>query len=1149
MSNLDCSVELEREGHAYVGDPVDVVTGAVVDSAADFRVHSAYPLVFRRFYSSARATEHRGVGAGFRHSFDHWLYLDLDGIAYHAPNGARVALPTFADGGTRVSARGYVLWREGARLRLRNPAGNELLFEIHGSTEARLVEIRSRRDGPSIRLTYALDGTLVALVDAEGREVELVLRDGRLAEARIRALDGNWITLARYRYAAALLVEVEDGYRHKLRYEYDTSGRLARRIDRRGYAIAYRYDSDGRCVESAGEDGVLSVALEYFPPERRTKVVRGDGGVWEYAYDAAGTITGIRSPRGNERVFRTRPEDGQVVRAKDGAGNAATTIFDADGRPRRTEDADGRAIVAPQPHRRPRNPAEYELGAWARLPQKLPSSGHAASRPAAAQAVLEVARDGVDGKLREVRDLQGILVREERDGRSRRFGYDPNGNLRFRTDLDGCTVRYETASFNQRVARVSELGLVTRFEHSKEDLLAAVVDAGGTRTEYPRDLEGNVTAIVRAGAIRERYTYDGAGRLSEKRDALGRVLFTLLRGAQGEVLDRAFAHGGFERYTHDAALRVIAADTADASCSFAYDAFGQRISDLREGAGVERRFNGQDLTSHVVLGRFATTYRHSEEALFNGESGTRKAITLTDPTGREHRLVDHGAGVFSRHFASGRAEHAQVHPDGHFLSKTVVDDRAPDAPAWQRTYLHSPEGYLVQRHDSERGVTSYEHDGDHRICSEALPDGTVRNLGYTPGGSLFEYGDRYAAFVGNLLHSAIGDRTFEHDHRQAVSVEAWPGAYRRFHRDERDQLVRIESYRQDGAGTFQLSAPWTAKYDAFGRRFEKTVGTAKTTYVWDTDRLAAEVRPSGALRVYVYADALALTPMLFVDYASVDAAPESGEVYAVFADQLGCPERIEDMQSRVVWRGQADVYGLVTVTEGHDFHQPIRWPGHLWDEELQLQYNRFRTYSPELGRYLEPDPVGRAGGHENVYAYTQNPLFRVDVCGLDPCGNGRADGDGHGDDGEAKPVQELEVDAYGELNKRAVVGDGIEHDHIPSFAAVRDAINGQRAAAGLDPLTPSEAYQLKQNLTTIAMAKDTHAQSRTYKGANDPGKRALDSKNLQQAENRDVAVARDNLLAAGHPPDKVDNAIKDLQARNRDIGLHDNTLPSSLWGD
>jgi len=42
------------------------------------------------------------------------------------------------------------------------------------------------------------------------------------------------------------------------------------------------------------------------------------------------------------------------------------------------------------------------------------------------------------------------------------------------------------------------------------------------------------------------------------------------------------------------------------------------------------------------------------------------------------------------------------------------------------------------------------------------------------------------------------------------------------------------------------------------------------------------------------------------------------------------------------------------VDVGQDFHQPLRWPGHYFDSETGLHDNRFRTYSPELGRAWPP---------------------------------------------------------------------------------------------------------------------------------------------------------------------------------------------------
>ena len=61
----------------------------------------------------------------------------------------------------------------------------------------------------------------------------------------------------------------------------------------------------------------------------------------------------------------------------------------------------------------------------------------------------------------------------------------------------------------------------------------------------------------------------------------------------------------------------------------------------------------------------------------------------------------------------------------------------------------------------------------------------------------------------------------------------------------------------------------------------------------------------------------------------------------------------------------------------------LRFPGHHLDSETGLHYNRFRYYSPELGRYLQPDPVDLVGGL-GLYAYSFQPLTDVDLDGLCP---------------------------------------------------------------------------------------------------------------------------------------------------------------------
>ena len=68
---------------------------------------------------------------------------------------------------------------------------------------------------------------------------------------------------------------------------------------------------------------------------------------------------------------------------------------------------------------------------------------------------------------------------------------------------------------------------------------------------------------------------------------------------------------------------------------------------------------------------------------------------------------------------------------------------------------------------------------------------------------------------------------------------------------------------------------------------------------------------------------------------------------------------------------------------------PFLFQGQYYDHETELAYNRFRYYSPELGRYISVDPIGLDSGECNLFSYVENPTILLDLFGLAPWGVGK----------------------------------------------------------------------------------------------------------------------------------------------------------------
>jgi RHS repeat-associated protein len=127
---------------------------------------------------------------------------------------------------------------------------------------------------------------------------------------------------------------------------------------------------------------------------------------------------------------------------------------------------------------------------------------------------------------------------------------------------------------------------------------------------------------------------------------------------------------------------------------------------------------------------------------------------------------------------------------------------------------------------------------------------------------------------------------------------------------------------------------------------------------------------------------LADTPVAVIKPTTPDPT-----LYFIHSDHLDTPRIISNQAQQAVWRwDNDDPFGANMANENPSglgtFAFNLRFPGQYFDKETNLHYNTFRDYSPEIGRYIESDPVGVSAG-PNTYSYvSSNPVGFSDPLGL-----------------------------------------------------------------------------------------------------------------------------------------------------------------------
>jgi RHS repeat-associated protein len=254
---------------------------------------------------------------------------------------------------------------------------------------------------------------------------------------------------------------------------------------------------------------------------------------------------------------------------------------------------------------------------------------------------------------------------------------------------------------------------------------------------------------------------------------------------------------------------------------------------------------------------------------------------------------------------------------------------------------------------------SFSYDTLDRL-STATSSGIWGSLGWTydgVGNRQTEGSTVYSYTAGTNKLTGAGSLNFGYDSNGNISSQA----ARSYTYNQNQRLIQVV----DGA----MTANYT--YNGYGQRVKKTVNGVPTIFHYNAfGQLMAESNSMGAVTTeYVYLNGQPLAKI------------EGANVYFYHNDHLGTPQKMTDFSGAVVWSADYKPFGEVNITT-NTITNNLRFPGQYYDAETGNNYNYFRDYNPMIGRYIEADPIGQAGGI-NLYVYAgANSILSADPSGL-----------------------------------------------------------------------------------------------------------------------------------------------------------------------